>query len=104
MVVEFLVVVRAHVSSREERLNVLEELGINRHEVLEVSVLRTILDHPDLSVTFDDLSLDFADLLVDQRGHIAFSAENLLSGLNHAVRAKRVRDSRKPEGRFGFLP
>ena len=43
------------------------------------------------AVTLDDLRLDLADLVVDQRRHFAFAAEDRFAGLDHTVRAKRIR-------------
>ena len=43
-----------------------------------MAVLRAILDHPDLAVTLDDLSLDLADLFVDQRRDFTIAADDLL--------------------------
>src|SRR2546421_9365273 len=37
---------------------------------LEVAVDGAVLDHPDLAVALDDLCLDLADLLVDERGRV----------------------------------
>ena len=38
-------------------LQVLRELGVNRHHVLKVAVLGAILHHQDLAVALDDVAL-----------------------------------------------
>ncbi len=50
----------------KQRFNVLQKLRIDRHHVFEMAVGRTILDHPDLAIAFDDLRLDLADVFVDK--------------------------------------
>ena len=69
-----------------------------------MSVRRTILDHPDLTIAFDDLSLDLADVLIDQRRYFALAREDLLTRLDHTVRAKRIGLPREAERRLRFLP
>jgi hypothetical protein len=64
VVVELLVVMCADVAAWEVLLEVLEEGRVNGHNVFEVAVLDAVLDHEDLAVALDDLSLDLADLVV----------------------------------------
>jgi hypothetical protein len=45
---------------------VLEEGRVHGHDVFEVPVERTVLDHQDLAVPLDDRRFDLADLLVQQ--------------------------------------
>ena len=61
VIVQLLVVVRLHVAAGEERFDMLEKLRVDRHHVFEMAVVGTFLDHPDLAVALDDLSLDLAD-------------------------------------------
>ena len=88
MVVQLLIVVSVDVATREKSLDVLEELGIDRHHVFEVSMSWTIFDHPDLTVAFDDLRLDLADIFIDQVRNFALAAKNLFARFDHAVRAE----------------
>ena len=37
-------------------------------------VVGAILNHPDLTVAFDDLGFDFADLIIDKRRNVTFAA------------------------------
>ncbi len=70
VIVELFVIVRFDIASREQRFDVLQELGVDRHHVFEMAVIGAILDHPHLAVAFDDLCLDLADLFIDQHRHI----------------------------------
>src|SRR5208283_508598 len=58
MTVQALVVVRRNIAARELRFNPLEKAGINGHQVFIVAMPRAVLDHPDLTIAFDDLRLD----------------------------------------------
>src|SRR5215213_437148 len=77
VVVKLLVVGRLNVAAPKHRLDVREELRGNRHHVFIVAVLGAVLDHPDLAVALDDLSLDLADLLVDQEANIFLAADDI---------------------------
>jgi hypothetical protein len=101
----------AHRRRRVGREQLLHELvggvelvRVDGHQVLEMAVLRTILDHPHLSVTLDDLSFDLADLFVNERRNVALAAEDLFACLDHAVRAKRIGRPGKSQRRFRLLP
>ena len=104
MVVKLLVVVRLHVATREQRLDVLQEFAVDRHHVLDLAVFGTFLDHPHLAVALNDRRLDLADLLIDQRRHIALTRQYLLTRLDDALRAKRIRLPRETERRLRLLP
>ena len=104
VVVQLLVVVRAHVGARERLLEVLEELRVHRHHVFEVAVDRAVLDHQDLAVALDDLRLDLADLLGEQDLVVPLAVEDLLARLAHARRAERVGLARPAERRLHLLP
>ena len=104
MVVQLLVGVRAHVGAGERLFEVLEERRVDRHDVLEVAVLRAILHHQDLAVALDDLRLDLADLLGEQDRVVALAVEDLLARLAHAGRAQRVGLARPAERRLHLLP
>jgi hypothetical protein len=73
VIVQLLVVVCVDVSSRKHLFDVGKKLRIDRHHVFEVAMSRTILHHPDLTITFDNLSFDLTDLLIDQNGYILFA-------------------------------
>src|ERR1043166_827424 len=66
VVVQLFVVVRGDISTWEHGFDVRQKLGVDRHNVLEVSVNWAILNHPNLAVALDDLRLDLADLLLNQ--------------------------------------
>jgi hypothetical protein len=104
VVVQLLVVVRLDVAARERLLEVLEERRVDRHHVLEVAVLRAVLDHQDPAVALDDLRLDLADLLVEQDLVVALPVEDLLPGLAHADRAERIGLARPAQRRLHLLP
>jgi hypothetical protein len=104
MIVKLGVVVGANVPTGKHLLDVLEEVGIDRHEVLEMPVLRAILDHQDLAVPLDDLSLDLSDLLLDQHREIGFAVDDLVARLGHALRTERVRGPRPSQRWLGLLP
>src|SRR5438270_10599434 len=99
-----LVVVRLNVATGKHGLDVLEELRIDCHHIFEVTVDRTIFDHPDLSVAFNNLGFDLADLLIDEDGDILFSRENCFARFNDAVRTKRICRSWPTQSWFGLLP
>ena len=63
VIVQIFVVVCADVAAGEVRLDVLEELRVDGHDVFDASVCRTILDHPDFVVALDDRGFDLAHLL-----------------------------------------
>src|SRR5690606_14205787 len=58
----------------------------------------------DLSVAFDDLRLDLAHLLIDQRRNVSLTGQYLLARLNDTVRAKRIRLPRESQRRLRLLP
>ena len=67
VVVEVLVVVGGNITSREVIFDPRQKLRVNGHDVFVTAVDRAFLDHPHLAVPLDDLGLDFAHLLVDER-------------------------------------
>ncbi len=81
-----------------------QELGVNRHHIFEMPVNWTVLNHPNLAIALNDLSFNLSNLLIQENGNVLFTAENILSSLNDAVRTKRIGDSRPPQGRFSLLP
>ena len=103
MVVQPLVVVRAHVAAGEALFEMLEEGRVHRHHVFEVAVLGAVLDHQDLAVALDDLRLDLADLLVEQHFVGQLAVENLLANLGHALGTERVSGARPAQGRLLLL-
>ena len=105
MVVQALVVVRLNVATGKHCLDMLQELRVNRHDVLEVAVLGAVLDHPDLAVALDDLRLDLADLLVDERGRVnRRRAQNFIARLDDALGAEAVGRAREAERGLRLLP
>ena len=104
VVVEIFIVVGADVAAGENLFEVIEEFGIDRHQVFKVAVNGAILDHQDFAVAVDDLRLDFADLLVaeDFDGH--FAVDDLGADLGDAFRAKRIRGAGPAERRLLLFP
>ena len=54
----------------------------------------TILHHPDFAFSLNNLRLDFANLLIDQRGDILLSIQDRLAGLDDAVWTQRIGNTR----------
>src|ERR1035441_9927394 len=97
--------VGADVAAGEALFKVLEEGGVNGHDVFKVAVLGAVLDHEDLAVALDNLRLDLADLLVQQNFVGQLSDKNLLADFGNALGAKRVSGARSTElPRRTFLP
>ncbi len=103
VVVQLLVVVRLDVAAREYLFEVLEELGVDRHHVLEVAVNGAVLHHQDLAVALENRRLDLADLLVQQDADVLLAVENLLPRFTRAGRAERVGLTRPAQRRLGLL-
>ena len=103
VVVQLVVVVGADVAAWEHFFEVLEEVGVDRHHVLEVAVNRAILHHQDLAVALENRRLDLADLLVQQDADVFLAVENRLSRLARAGRAQRVGLARPAKWRFGLF-
>jgi len=93
----------ADVAAGEALFEMLEEGGVDGHHVFKVAVLGAILDHEDLAVALDDLSLDFADLLVEQDFVGEFAIENLLADLGNALGTERVSGARPAQRRLLLL-
>ena len=104
VVVQILVVVGANVATRELRLDVLEELGIDGHDVLGLAVPRTLLDHPDLVVSLHDRGLDFADLLGLEDRVVDFAVQDHLARFAHALRTQRIGLARPAQRGLRLLP
>ncbi len=104
VIVKVFVVVGPDVTAGERLFEMAEEIDIDGHDVLEMPVLRTILDHQDLTVALDDLRLDLSDLLSFQNVDVDFAVQNLVAGLRNANGAERVGRPGPTEGRFGLLP
>jgi len=104
VVVELLIVVGTHVAAWETFFQMLEEGGVDGHDVFKVAVLGAILDHEDLAVALDNLGLDFAYFFVQQDFVGQLAVENLLADLRHAFRTERVCGARPSEGRLFLLP
>jgi hypothetical protein len=65
---------------------------------------RAILDHPDFVIALNDLSFDFANLLIDQDADVLLATENGLARLNHTIGAERIGSARPAECRLALLP
>jgi hypothetical protein len=103
VVVKLVVVVGADVAAGEGFLEVLEESRVYRHDVFEVAVFLTVLDHQDFAVALDDLGLDLADFLVEEDLVREQAVDDLLADFGDALRAKRVGGARPAERGAGLL-
>jgi hypothetical protein len=103
VVVELVVVVGADIAAGKHFLEVLEEVGVDRHHVLEVAVNGAVLHHQDLAVALEDSRLDLADLLVEENADVLLPVENRLPRFARAGGAQRVGLARPAERRFRFL-
>ncbi len=103
VVVERFVVVRADVTPRKHILEMLRKSGIDGHQVFELAVLGTFLDHQDLAVALDDLGLDFADRFVQQDLVVDLTGDDLVADFRDALGAKGICFTRPAQWRFGFL-
>jgi antitoxin component of RelBE/YafQ-DinJ toxin-antitoxin module len=103
VIVKLLVRVSANVASREDLFEVLEELGIDGHDIFEMTMHRAILDHQNLPVSLDDLRLEFAYALIAENLDRQLAIQNLLAYLGHAAWAERVGCPRPSEGRLGLF-
>ena len=93
----------ADVAAREALFKMLEEGGVDGHDVFKVAVLGAVLDHQDLAVALDDLGLDFAHFLIEQDFVRQLAVENLLADLGDALGTKGVSGARPAEGRLLLL-
>ena len=103
VVVELGVVVGADVAAGKGLFKVLEEGRVDGHDVFEVAVLGAILDHEDLAVALDDLSLDFANLLIQKDFMRKLAVEDLLADFGDAFGTEGVRGAGPAEGRLFLL-
>ena len=81
----------------------LEEGGVDGHDVFEVAVLGAVLDHEDFAVALDDLGLDFTHFFVEQDFMGQLAVEDLLTDLGDAFGAEGVGGAGPAEGRLLFL-
>src|SRR6266542_2364242 len=94
VVMKFFVRMRIDVPAWEHLFDVCEEFNVDGHHVFKVPVHRTIFDHPNLAIAFDDLSFDFPDFFIDQNTHVLLAADDRFPGLDYTVWTKRIRSSR----------
>jgi hypothetical protein len=87
------------IAAGEEALDARQELRADRKDVGEGSMPRTRLLDDDPSVALEDVRLDLAPVIVDERVDVDFTGENALARLAHARRAQRVGGARPPESR-----
>ena len=81
----------------------LEEGGVDGHDVFEVAVLGAVLDHEDFAVALDDLGLDFADFLIEQDFMGQLAVEDLLANLRDALGTEGIGGAGPAEGRLFLL-
>ena len=87
MIVKLFVIMRFDIASRKQRFHMLQKLRVDCHHVFEMPVRRAIFDHPHLIITLNNLRLDLTDILIYKRRHFAVATKNLLTCLNHTIRA-----------------
>ena len=104
VVVEIFIVVGADVAAGEDALDVLEEFGVDAHDVFEVAVNGAILDHQDFAVALDDLRFDFADLLIAEDFDRHFARNDFVADLRDAFGAERVGGAGPAEFRLFLFP
>src|SRR5918992_491835 len=104
MIVQLFVIVRLDISTWEHRLDMREEFRVDRHHVFKTTVDWTILDHPNLAVTFNNLRFNLANLLVDKYRNVLLATQDLLTRLDDTIRTQRVSRSRPSQGGLCFLP
>src|SRR5215470_14872218 len=104
MPVQVFVIVRGDVAAGEIALNPRKKLGIDGHQVFVLAVDGAFLHHPDLTITLDDLRLNFADLFVDEVTPVLFAVQDRLTGFFNAVRTERIGLPRPAERRLRLLP
>ena len=83
MVVERLIVVRRNIAAGKHLLEMLEEVGIHRHDVFEMTMEPAILDHQNLAVAFENRGLNFSDSLVHENTQILPAIQDLATRLAH---------------------
>ena len=103
VIVQALVIVGANVAAGEVGFNPVQELGVNGHHVFKVAVLGAILQHPDLAVALDDVGLDLAGLLGEQRAPVLIALDDPLARFADALRAERIGFARPAQRGLGLL-
>ena len=101
---KLLVIVSSHITAGEILFDMLKKVRVDRHQVLEVTMLRAIFDHPDFAVAFNDLCFDFADLVVYKNANVFITTQNLFTSFDYTVWTKRISLSRESKGGLRLLP
>jgi len=103
VIVQLAIVVGADIATREDLFEVLEESRVDRHDILEVTVDRAILNHQDLAIALNDLRFDLADLFIQKNLVGQLAIDDLLADLRHAFGTQRIGGTRPAEGRLFLL-
>src|SRR4051812_17817 len=98
------VIMSCNIAAGNHLLDMLEEYRVYGHHIFVVAMHRTILNHPDLAISLDDLRLYLADLLINEVAHFPLSADNRLARFDHALGAQRVGLTWPTKRRLRFLP
>ena len=102
---QLLVVVGFDVAAGENFFEVLRKFGIDGHQVFEVSVLRTIFDHPDLPIALNNVGFNLARCFtIQQRRKCRGALQDFLANLRDTFWTERVRLARPAQRWLGFLP
>src|SRR5204863_8866594 len=80
---------RGEIAAGEERFESTQERRVDRQRVGEEAVRRTFLLDDDLAVALENVRVDLAVVLVDQRLDRLFAGKDSGAGLANALRSKR---------------
>src|SRR5262249_38574483 len=92
------------VAAGEEAFDALQKRRIDRERIGEGAMNRARLFHHDLAVAFEDVSLDLADVILDERIDRLFTGEDATTSFFDTGRTERIRDAGPAEGWLRTLP
>src|SRR5215510_5493660 len=90
MVMNILVFGGAEVATEEERLNPLQKSRISRHYVFKLPVLRAVLSHHYLAVSFENLRLKLTWMLMHQGFQRNLTRDNRIADFFYTGRTETV--------------
>src|ERR1043166_1573940 len=104
MIMHALIIVSLNIAAWEHSLDMLKELGVDRHDIFIFTVDRAFLNHPDLSIALDDLGFDLANMLVDEHFVISLAINYLSASFDHALGTEGISRTRPTQRGFALLP
>ncbi len=104
VIMETFVVMGWNITAGKILLDPFQELDVDRHEVFGKTMLRAILDHPDLTIALDDFGFHFTDFFVKKLCPLLLASDNRFPSFLHALGAERIRLARPTQGGLGLLP